>query len=487
VGIYQTPLGTKMTPPNIVLIVMDTVRADHLSCYGHRNQTTPNIDRLASEGVIFENNYTVAPWTPPSHASIFTGKYPTYHRTLGKNLTLLGDNTTLAESLRDKGYLTVGFTGCSLLSPSEGFSQGFQRYDGMYSFNKAEILKHYKDAFRTALKGPDKYAYRTNETVKQLRPTLSKHQPFFLFINYFTCHTPYNPPKPYQNTFTDAFSEPSVYLVEYVAEKLGINTIGAKTDTVNLEHVMHVATREGHFPYMKGVIPMSPADWDVVKALYDGGLHYLDEIIGELVDFIRTNFAETLFIITADHGESFGEHGLANHPYCVYDNILRVPLIMAYPERLPTKTRVHDLTATIDIFPTVLDVLADNATFDGQGISLLPEGEPRSRDFICSEYGGDVTLWRKFYKVDDAVKVNKGSKCIRTNEFKYILNVDKPDELYNVRDDPREARNILPDNRDLGARLRTVLAETVDVSYYGPSDLPSEDSVLERLKHLGYM
>jgi arylsulfatase A-like enzyme len=201
-------------------------------------------------------------------------------------------------------------------------------------------------------------------------------------------------------------------------------------------------------------------------------------------------------MITSDHGENFGEHGLAVHPLCVYDSLLHVPLIVSYPHLIPKGKRIANIVSTIDIFPTVMDV--SNIKFENsiQGKSLYPFEDRKIHDFICAEYGGlfmrGLGGWKgkrpSGFKNKLGV-IDKSRKCIRTLNYKYILTKGE-EELYNVRDDPYEQRNIVAEYPKMAKSLRIQLEKTVDISYFGPEEFPQANEkdreMLKRLKTLGY-
>ena len=488
--------------PNIILVVMDTVRADHVSCYSHHRKTTPNIDRIAKHGVLYENAFTAAPWTPPSHASIFTGKYPSHHRTIGKNVRLNKENTSLTEILSRIGYRSIGITCCPILGLGSGFEKGFHEFielkpASLLDFKLEKLWA--KDYSRTLIYGPDKGTYQATEIIKNfLKKKYAKKAPFFLFINYFNAHIPYDPPRPFKKRFCSSFDQSRFYVEEFLLTKiLGKTTERISNHDLDLKKLKWIASGGGGFSFAAGEISVSKTEWEIIKSWYDGEVAYIDYQIGNLVHFLQEKdiFDNTFLIVTSDHGENFGEHGLAGHPLCLYDSLLHIPLIISCPALIPKGKRISSLVSTVDIFPTLLDVLnIKNFRNEIQGRSLLPFEDRKIHDFICAEYGplrtggfAGLNAWKISSTTKTKLaKIDKGCKCIRNLTYKYILWSDK-EELYNIRDDPFEQVNISHECPEKAKLLKKKLENTVDVSYFGPEEFKERQEVLDRLKALGYI
>jgi len=494
-------MGENRKMPNVILIVMDAVRADHLSCYGYHRKTSPNIDKLAKQGVLFENAFSAAEWSYPSHASIFTGKYPSYHKTLGKDVVLHKENMTIAEILKSKGYQTIGITGNILLSPTNGFNQGFQKLivlDAPYRSFKF-FTQSPKDFIRTLIYGPDWYTYRNVEMIEKILNKYSGKEPFFLFTNLYNCHAPYDPPRPFKKRFCSSLHEPTLYIMEYLSKKI-IGHTGEKLPGCGLDvrKLNRIASDDGQYSFMAKELNVSEEEWEIVKSWYDGGISYLDHRVGEFIDFLRDKgiFDNTLLIITSDHGENFGEHGLASHQFCLYDSLLHVPLIMINPNVIPEGERVSNLVSTIDIFPTILDILnIEEYRNDVQGESLSPFKDQKFHDFVCAECGESVTNiptdWVEFQRLRPKLKpYDKGSKCLRTDSYKYILSQNGKEELYDIQKDSLEEVNIANKHPEKVGYFRKLLENTVDISFFGPKDFPKGEKgkeITNRLRALGYI
>lgn len=479
---------TNRSTLNVILLVLDSVRADHLSVYGYCRKTSPKIDDIAKEGVIFDNAFSAAPWTVPSHASIFTGKYPSHHKCGLKNMRLGRANITLAEILRRNGYHTMAITACPLLRPEYGIGRGFDDFISTSDLSIDQLLrKAPKEVVRILIFGPDKFTFQNNNLIqKLLKKSHSNRKPFFLFVNYFNCHTPYDPPKPFKEKFCGCTHKPRAYITEFILKKVfGRTSEKISNSKIDIQKVRYIASGQGGFSFMAGRLKISAEEWEIVKSWYDGEITYLDYHIGELIKFLKQEdlFDNTLLIITSDHGENFGEHGLASHGYCLYDTVLHIPLIMTCPSVIPKKRRISKLVSTIDILPTVLRILNIRKTQSYiQGVSLYPFQTRKFHSFICAEFEQGHT------KMGD--QTESGLKCIRSEFWKYIISSKQEEELYNLQNDHFEERNVVDKYPSKAEFLRKEMENIIDISYFGPKKpLTKEENqqMVKRLKALGYV
>lgn len=430
--------------PNILWIVTDTVRADHLSSYGYERNTTPNIDRIASEGILYENAISTAPWTLPSHASMFTGMFPSKHGADAEHLWLDDGFQTIAEVLRLHGYKTFAYSNNPFISHRNNTAQGFdtlkatagKRYEGM---ELAERLRIHR-AVRFVQKNlrMDQGAQSTNKVVKSwITDANQTEAPFFIFINYMEAHDPYQPPKSY--------AEPYLSKSISFSEAMEVNQDEAAT--------------------ISGKVQISDKDLDVLRALYDGEISYLDFRIGQLVDYLRElNILDnTVLIINADHGENFGDHNLMEHILCVYDTLLHVPLVIRYPALFEAGSRVGEQVQLTDIYPTILDIVGiDWDSEEIQGFSLLRKWEERERKFAIAEHavwGWWLSKLSETNRQFDVSAYARRLMTIRTEEFKYIWASNRQDELYNIRQDSGELNNLIEARPEKASELRALLKE----------------------------
>lgn len=420
----------RSTRPNVLLIVMDTARSDRLSCYGYARPTTPHVDGIAAEGLLYENCITPGSWTLPAHASLFSGLYPRDHHTDSGNQTLAESFTTLAEELGAAGYQTVGFSNNVWLSKSSGLQQGF-----------AEFHEVWRDHLGPQF--PDDGAGMTTERVLRwidARP--DPHRPFFLFINYFEPHLPYRPPPPYDRRFLPASADPQ--------------------EVAMLQSWQH--PREVGYILKVPGMAVSPEQFALLEAEYDGEIAYLDSRLGELVAGLRARglYDSTVVAVTSDHGEHFGDHGLMDHKMSVYDALLRVPLVLRYPPALPHGRRIQAHVQTNDLYPTILRLAGiDRAAPAGSRLLPLEDGESAGREYTFAEFDRPTTFLavmdKRFPGVDYRA-FDRALKAVRGHRYKYIWTSDDRPELYDLGADPGEEHNLVASRPEVLAGLRDVLA-----------------------------
>jgi arylsulfatase A-like enzyme len=455
---------------------MDAVRADHLSCYGYSMPTTPALDGLAAGGLVFDRAFAAAPWTPPSHASLFTGTYPSRHGVdVDENLHLSGQYPTMAEILSLRGYATLAILPDAHLSEARGFSRGFT--DFVEIFRMPYVAFDYNSAtslFRNLVLGRDARAYHSSRLLKNWlhKQVRSDAQPFFAFINYKTAHNSYRSPLPFRSRFR------------------------ISPDAGQDSRKLHYYANGGAYPYMAGGLDMTEHDMQVVQSWYDGAIAYLDHSIRDLREFLIELgvYEDTLIIITADHGENFGDHGLGYHLFCLYDSLIRVPLLMNYPRLGKSGKRIDSLVSLTDVLPTILELIGcDPGDYpEIQGKSLLPFDGSEVHDHIFAEFGRPQYMLKRLaarYPQHNFSRYDRGLQCIRTTEFKLIVGSDGSEELYHLPSDPAETRNMIkyyPAEADI---LRRALKDRLASSQPATASLPSREDdrvITKNLEDLGY-
>ncbi len=463
-------LAERQGRTNVLLITVDTLRADHLGCYGYLRARTPNIDRMAREGVLFLEAIAPAPLTGPSHASILTGLYPFQHGALHNAVRLDEQATTLPEILARQGYYTAAFvSGWTLKDEAIGLAGRFHRYDDNFGTRlwipeMALKLKLFKLAAALGeemgfhLQRIERPAGRTtDEALRLLRR--DRRDPFFLWVHYFDPHIPYAPPPPY-----DAMHDPG-----YRGEADGKWYYGVS-----------IARKEK--------IIQERRDLEHMIALYDGEISYVDAEIGRLLAELEKLGLDknTLIVFAADHGESLGEHNLYfEHSNYLYDSILKVPLILIFPDGSRSGQRVSGQARLIDIAPTIVDLLGIEAEVRFEGKSLMPMisgRETDSRPAFAAVPPGAWPSGRSIYAVRD-----KGYKLIWTSsEWNYLgLRVPAREELYDLRSDPQELNDLLAEGRPALAQLRQELAAWRKQELARQAPLSRE--AREKLRSLGYV
>ncbi len=441
--------------PNVLLIVMDTVRADHLSLYGYRRETSPNLARLAARGVRFDLARATAPWTLPSHASMFTGRWP--HELGVERLGWLdGRRETLAEHLRSHGYDTAGFVANTFFCGHEsGLARGFDTYQD-YPIGPAEVLRSSSVGWLLAqtasrlsgelarLFGGDPGAGITLEFARKEASTVSteflrwldrkRSRPFFAFLNYFDAHDPYLPARGRPNVLESAAKSRADYEMLRDWQKL-------KKDE------------------------LSEAQRAVALSAYDECIAALDRELGELFDALerRGILDDTLLIVTADHGEQFGEHGSFGHGFSVYQTEVHVPLMIHFPRKVPAGHVVHDAVSLRDLPSTVLELAGLDASSPFPGTSLSAFW--REREQACPR-GASPPLSELAAPIETASSKPvsfefRGSlQSVVAGRHVLIRHAGGAQELYDLHVDPAERSNQIESaNPDLAERLRRLLEE----------------------------
>lgn len=455
-----TPANGPSRPnmPNVVLVVIDTLRADHVSAYGYARETTPTLDHFAAEGVRFDSAVSQAPWTAASVASLLTGLYPSVHgidsgvrwRSVpGKTglpfivqKRLEPADPTLATILRAYGYRTAGFVSNVYMSAAFGFNHGFDRYEDDCSDYVANV------------RARKRRGEQTNRSVFEWLDA-GIEEPFFLLVHYNDPHWPYDPPPPFGTEWTGSYRGP------LLPTRTGF-----------------VVENEGR--PMRG---LDAADVAYLVGLYDGEVRYADANLGSLLARLRSTSLSRpmLTVVTADHGEEFVDHGSTSHGYTLYDEQIHVPLVMHFPGRI-RPGHVASQVRLVDVLPTVLDLVGIDRTGMGlQGtsvVSLLDRpSEAGSRDAFS-----EATLHRRLtsLRTADGIKViAEGSRI----------------QVFDIKRDPGERLDIASrPGLDLDALTRRVVdwrGNNVAVRRNRPRDGDSrvqvDESARARLHALGYL
>lgn len=446
VGILGTSLScggerpAPAPPQGVLLITIDTLRADQLGAYGAAVRT-PNLDDLAGQGVLFEEAITTAPWTLPSFASLLTGEYPHEHGAVGGSHTVLdGSHETLAERLAAAGLETAAFVAAEWLRSDFGLDQGFALYD---------------DSFEGASRPVPAYQDRIIRWIEDHRD-----RPFFLWVHYFTPHTPYRPGPRFDRIYYEGD--------ETSSDHRSIEELWQSLDRLPPGH-------RDAYGWLEGV-----TDIRFPIAQYQALVTESDHYVGELLHTLRRvgRWDDTLVIATSDHGEHLGEHGLYFLHLELYREVLRVPLIVSYPGGIDGGRRIGALVQTIDVFPTVTDYLGLPAG-EISGVSLRPLVEERARavrPMALSEWGGtDENL--------DRALQTEGWKLIYRRRGDTVRH-----ELYRLASDPAEQHDLSPEYPVLVDRLSELLGPVRTSAVLGES--PTRElapATIERLRSLGYL
>ncbi len=421
------------SPPDIILISIDTLRRDHVGLYGYERNTTPNLDRLADECVVFEEACATASWTLPSHMTMLTGLYPGQHEVINTESALNESFPTLTQRLKERGYYTIGLYRPGWLDPRYGFDRGFDTY-----------VSH-------------KLAHEAEANLREALANREPDKPLFLFIHLFDVHcedlkhtegTMYAPPAPYDELFT---TNPEETLAGLDMFRLWTEPKGK--DTLKI---------------------ISKEQRDALIGLYDGGIRYVDDEIAGWIEELREEevFDDAIFIVTADHGEGlaqryarWGGHG------DLHEEGLAVPLLIRFPEARWAGKRVSQRVSHVDLLPTVLDWLG---AYDPRlpGVSLLEEVDEER--IVIAEMGPEA-VYEGRWKLLDNPPSNGGI-------------------LYDLEKDPLElhpifAQDETPEERAVRARLQAALRELRE-SWFEPGSAKAAEAesaaTRAELEKLGY-
>ncbi len=407
--------------PNILLIIIDTARGDRFPFDGYPRPTAPNLQAIAREGVVYTRAFSPAPWTVPAHASLFTGQYPSLHRTDCGSLRLSDQAVTLAETLHAAGYHTVGYTANPWLGREYNFQQGFDTYGETWR----EVPKESEDTG----------AALTNEKVLRFLRFRAdtpdaRRQPFFLFINYFEPHLPYHPPEPERSRFLKAGIDP--------------------------ERVKRLS-RLGHpdeMRYIVGLSDLTGDDMAILNDLYDGEIAYSDRRAGEVLALLRKQgiLDRTIVAVAGDHGENIGDHHMMDHKLSVHDTLLHVPLLLRYPSQIRSGQVVDAQVQMHDLYPTLLGlagvppppgVIVEAVPLPGTGLpgAGRPEDAP-----IIGEFAGPpvefIKVMQELFPQRDLSRYDRKLVALRRGGYKIQWGADGRHALYHVDEDPGEINDL---------------------------------------------
>lgn len=434
------PSAARIDPPegpNVVVVTVDTLRADHVSAHGYGRPTTPHLDALAAEGARFESAYAVSSTTLPSHATLFTGLYPDEHGVLRNAHVLPEDIPTLATRMEAAGYETAAFVSSFVLDRRFGLARGFGRYDDDFrGAAHSSPIRHFEGH---ALDAPyDRRGSVTTDRVLDWLGSRDPDRPFLLWVHYFDPHSPYDPPSRWRERF--------------------------------------LTTEDPHSPRM-------------AVDLYDGDVRAVDEELGRLVRALDAHAPpeETLLLITSDHGEGLWDHGYLEHGVFLYEELVHVPMVVRWPGRVPAGRRVPGLVHHVDVLPTLASLTGLPLAGDApRGVDL----EPRLRGAGAPDADRAIFLQRRHYETGRRhhVRVDGPKHAVRRGPWKLIFSPREIGiELFHLGRDPDERDNragLRPDVvRPLLARLQAWREQQV---VRAPDEGGISDAVRRRLEALGY-
>lgn len=468
--------------PNVLWLVMDTTRADHLSAYGYDKPTSPVLEQIAAEGALFEEVHAESSWTIPGHFVMVTGRFDAAREKL-----LDEDFTTAAEVFRDAGYETGAVLGNMSIGRGSGFEQGFDAtVDGPVrifyhtAFEKIPVIKILMalgvapgDAIlrtlhrKTFLQNEAVRAGRINADAVDWLDGRDPDRPFFLFINYMDPHDAYDPPADFRAKFA-ANADPELGFVRYIRDLGG--TISSNQ-------------------FVRDVAPEFDQDkWDEMLMLYDAEIAYLDAEIGKLLEALeeRGLAEDTIVIITSDHGELFGEHGLANHFKALTREETHVPLLIRYPGKIDGGTRIATPAQLRDILPTVIELaeLPDGPEMDGTSLVAILDGSQ-------TELRGGETVGFLHRPVDKEYDFTAPGHLLslRDPDSMYVWSSTGMHGFFDVEQDPTEDQNMHGSHPDEAAAQRRFEDWRAASGFddFGGKQKKLNRLMKDKLKALGYV
>jgi len=436
--------------PNVILIVVDTFRADHLGAYGNDAVKTPHLDAFAAEAILFEDASSTSTWTLPSVASLYTGREPKAHRAIGAKHRRIDESLpVMAEVLKVRGYATWGQVAVDFLGPSFGMDRGFDNLD-------------------TQLHGAVSTRYRSYQSRVAGALSVPPASPWFGLIHFFDAHDPYRPPQPFDGMYYEGDpkkvpDDPSRRIdVIYDTER---NRIGMNP--------------EKRYSWLEGI-----QDLQYPVAQYAAGVTQVDDHLGGLFTRFRDSgrFDDSIVIVVADHGEHLTEHDLYFTHRFPYAETLHVPLMIRLPGGVQGGRRVTEPVSVVDVLPTLMELIGEPLESAVDGISLVGamRGEPIEERLLFAEFGSGARVWAKSVWNADWRYTEIKDKKVRTAE------------LFDRRADPREENDVAAERSDVVETFRAALdlhygTERRWVDTGESKAVPIDEETAERLRALGYI
>lgn len=458
--------------PNVLWITLDSVRADHTTMGGYERDTTPNIQRIADsdDGQYFSSCFSAGISTSPSSASMLTGTYPSRHGLNFFNESIPDGLQPVPERFYDGGYATAGISRNSYVSSGTGLDRGFERFEWLAAPTFLEVLspvtmvKYFLNIRRHSAgfkRDTAKHAtpYLVNEIATDWLPDLESDQPFFMYLHYNEPHRPYFPPLPYLDRYTDG---------------LAVSPREAADIAMRVHYEMEDIVAKG--------CDLTETEWDALEAMYDAEIAYTDEMIGRLFEYVQSlDLDDTIVVITADHGELFGERGMLAHRLVVNDAVTNVPLVVhgldgvSYPS--------DELIQHLDLVKTLTEI-AGVSSEGLQGIDM----RTNTREYVISQR--PAANFEPFLDEDSAFDTSRYHAdmltSLRTKQFRYEQSTDRS-RLFRL---PNETADVAAEYPDVAAELEDQLSEWLETTGQpittGAETNLTED-MREQLRDLGYV
>lgn len=469
---------------NILFVVLDSARAQNFPFHGYEQNTTPNLSRLAADGIVYEDTISPSPWSLPSHVSMLTGCYPSVHGAHEKSTQFNGRLPTLQQYLSQRGFHTTAVSSNSWVSPEFGVTEGFDSFTPIWKLtgddtNSREIAEldltsRFKRYFSNGnFVSPffnilyrmlyyKKYDYGALRANHEIKKHLKKdNEPFFGFVNYFEPHLEYGPPK---------------FVEEFVSE----------TDK---------RVNQNAWKYVFGIEEMTRDDFSHLESLYNAELRYADYRLGNVLSKLKERglYDDTMIIVTSDHGENIGDHSLMDHQYSLHRSLLHVPLVIKFPKGVNTPGKsISTTTSTIDIFPTIMALMGESSNQEFDGRVLPPFGQSNKNRYVLSEYLSPfptIDSIKENYPGADLSRLEKYDRSIvalQNSRFKYVKYSDGIEYIYDK--DTTEITENLGEYTDASVeQLKEEIKKRRGENHELNTDVTISEETSKNLSDLGYL
>jgi arylsulfatase A-like enzyme len=450
--------------PNIILVILDTVRSDFTGVGGNNSGLTPQLDRLADEGTVYRNAWATAPWTLPTHASIFTGMLSSSHGCHINHWKFDENHATLAGLLSQSEYETAAFFSNPWLS---------DRMTGVLSGFELRQESPLSDVDEMSMGRSDQGGQSINSNITTWLGRRDSGKPFFLFVNYLEAHLPYDPPAEYRQ--------------EHLAE-------------LPADDIVSTAWSE---EFNAGIHATESVDWRRVHNLYGGDVNHADQFLSALISMLKTHgyYEKLIIIVTSDHGENLGEHNLMDHQFSLHETLLSVPLVVHAPDIFHKGVRSEPVML-IDLFATFLELAGvEHKNTPHLSRSLLALQDPdaaaaQSKDWserlMIAEYGGGHPVL-----VDALLELNpnldpepfrRGYRSVRWRDFRLTIGTDGLECLHNLSVDPHQNENVIEDYPQIAAQLYESMKKLSSRELEKSNEkIEIDEESLKKLRSLGYI
>ena len=481
----QSSAGTGDEKPNILFVVWDTVRGDRMSLLGYERKTTPYLDEFAKSARVYENCVAVSGTTVPSHLSMFTGLLPDEHGSHNEKPRVPDNLTLLSEILKTAGYQSYAYSANPQISANNNFNQGIDLIEHPWSeayirkagnltlskmdaVGREQMLAKMRSKKRLSPMAFTATGPLAQEAVNNWLDRQDAERPVYIFLNYMEAHRPLLP----RREFRAAFIPPEQIAASYRVQP----------------------TWSAMWAYVFGLREISPADMELISAVYDAALLELDHMFHELLASLRARgrLENTIVLLVSDHGEHLGEHHLLDHQFSVYEQLLRVPLVLHYPPRIKPGRDTRPVISS-DLFPTLLELAGLDCPSLSKSISLLHTPAERPRLGACPSFM-PATFYaaQQEYPRFDARPWQRTLRAYYEEPYKYIEASDGRHELYDLVADPAETNNLFTTHPSVVRRLAASTKayvdslRRVDVAHPEQRIPPEDEEHRRRLAALGY-